>query len=155
MLPISVSRGSIWRFNSLILKSSTNLNFSSWHREEGRALIHRCRDRGGLQYTDVVMNEIIRCIIDIDVLVVKTRLLVFFLELVDLLLFFSDGIISICDLSFVSRDLSFQPFNLLLEVLLLLVQSPYLLLRSRVGTINSYSSSKMRGCKHAHLFDKR
>lgn len=72
--------------------------------------------------------------LDVDV---QTRLLVLFLELIDLLLFFSDGIISVLDLSFVSCDLSFQPFNLLLEVLFLLVQPPYLLLRSRVGTVSS------------------
>lgn len=86
--------------------------------------------------------------------VVQTRLLVFFFKLVDLLFFFSDGIISELDLSFVGGDLSFQPFNLLLEVLLLFVQSSYLLLRSRAGAIDSRSRKKW-GRQHALGIDRR
>lgn len=58
----------------------------------------------------------------------ETCLLVFFLELVYLLLLFSDGVVSILDLSFMCSDFPLQPFDFLLKIFFFLVQSTNLFL---------------------------
>lgn len=124
MLPISVSRGSIWRLSSLILKSSTNLNFSSWWgSKKERAVLSAISSRGLRKLGDEQV-AIKLCISFLS----ETCLLVFFLELVYLLLLFSDGVVSILDLSFMCSDFPLQPFDFLLKIFFFLVQSTNLFL---------------------------
>lgn len=71
-----------------------------------------------------------------------TYLLIFLLEVVNLLLLISDHIVSVLDLFFESGDLSLKSPDFLVEIIFLLVQSAYLLL----GLGCLFTSNEKEGC---------